>query len=318
MARDSNANDWPCPNDSCVNHHKMVFGSKASCPKCGAARDSHGYESLSASHPDRDHGSKGMKGGDMADDWPCPNQGCINSTKLVFGKRPSCPSCGAAREAKNPGDWLCPNSTCINSRNNVFAKKDQCPKCGTSRPNSRPGNHQHHHQQQHHRQHHQHQSPAMPARGQIVSMQMMEGPGGQMYAVPVGMQGGNGGRGGGYAVPVMQPMPMAHGGGRKGYGGGPPPPPPMPMQHGDRGNDWRCPNQDCMNSRKMVFGKHQTCPQCGVDKPIGNSRGGAPGDWQCPKEDCINHKNKVFAKHANCPNCGSQGPGRERSRSPRH
>merc|ERR1740139_2062133 len=30
--------DWKCPNQTCKNHTKMVFGSKAECPKCGTPK----------------------------------------------------------------------------------------------------------------------------------------------------------------------------------------------------------------------------------------------------------------------------------------
>jgi hypothetical protein len=106
------------------------------------------------------------------------------------------------------------------------------------------------------------------------------------------------GKGGG-AMPLFQPMmamPMGKGGcGGKGAG------------------DWQCPNRDCVNHNRMVFGKNDSCPQCGSLKGARNQ-----GDWKCPNEDCMNHHKLVFAKHDSCPKCGSVNPvgARERSRSP--
>lgn len=30
--------DWQCPNSSCANHLRFVFGSKVACPLCGAPK----------------------------------------------------------------------------------------------------------------------------------------------------------------------------------------------------------------------------------------------------------------------------------------
>lgn len=72
--------DWKCPNDSCINHHKLVFGKHTSCPSCGTAKDA-----------------------DRAGDWQCPNAACQNHSRNVFGRKSSCPKCGAARPSKGQG-----------------------------------------------------------------------------------------------------------------------------------------------------------------------------------------------------------------------
>lgn len=313
----SSPDDWACPNESCINSARMVFGSKDSCPKCGASKFGDGSDGAKT--------TAGMQGGDMPDDWSCPNTDCINHTKMVFGKRSSCPSCGTARNAKQPGDWLCPNTGCQNHRNCVFASKASCPKCGCPRPEVR--------------------NPkglskgggggppiggGMPMMGSPLPPMMLGGPGGNQgddWSCPnvtcinhvkmvFGRHGscpkcgspkqGIGGFGG--------PGAFLGGGGGGGVvmPGGPGGP------GGDRGDDWSCPNVTCMNHSKMVFGRHSSCPKCGSPKTtvgyFGGS-GGSPGpkpqndDWSCPNMTCINHSKMVFGRHSSCPKCGSPKPG---------
>mmetsp|Transcript_4521 Transcript_4521/g.9090 ORF Transcript_4521/g.9090 Transcript_4521/m.9090 type:complete len:313 (-) Transcript_4521:77-1015(-) len=303
------AGDWQCPNEQCINHTKMVFASKTTCPKCGASKDDPpmdmgfmgmGMDSMGMDGP---RAEKGMQGGDMPDDWQCPNQTCINHTKMVFGKRTSCPSCGTARNATRPGDWQCPNQQCVNNRNTVFGSKLTCPKCGTPRPGG---------------------GGAPPARGGA----MGPGPGAlpgvaalqnMRHQLPPAVQGALN------ALPpqIQSLLGLADNGGCGGGGGG--------GGHGGQMGDWQCPNVQCMNNRKMVFAKNASCPKCGSAKPApgkggggGKGKGGGggtdPGDWECPNPECLNSRNKVFAKHSNCPKCGSEKPDdgflRARSRSP--
>jgi len=233
---------------------------------------------------------KGMQGGDMPDDWQCPNTNCINHTRMVFGKKTSCPSCGTARNAKQPGDWQCPNTQCLNHRNTVFASKVSCPKCGAPRPGSGyapPAQY------------------ALPARGPPAALPALQ----NMRALPPAVH---------TALAALPPQiqsllglrgGMPGGGGGGGCGG-----PGAP-------GDWRCPNVQCVNNRRMVFAKNAACPKCGAAKPSGRTQGGGnPGDWECPNQDCLNSRNKVFAKHAACPQCGAEKPEgaplRGRSRSP--
>jgi len=283
-------NDWQCPSPYCVNHTRMVFGSKANCPKCGASRDD-GEPVAPKQHASWDQYSqtpdlagaeshvkaeKGMQGGDMPDDWQCPNTGCINNTKMVFGKRSSCPKCGTARNAKQPGDWQCPNIQCVNNKNTVFASKPMCPKCGAPRPGGGF------------------------AGAMNVSMPYVQQQTPRPSAMPFALNGGQ------YALPSQAwGMP---GGGMCGSGAP---------------GDWRCPNMDCINNRKMVFAKNATCPKCGTAREVVPTRvqGSVnPGDWECPDTNCLNHRNKVFAKHTHCPSCGQAKPedgmDRARSRSP--
>jgi len=280
--------DWSCPNENCLNHTKGVFGSKANCPKCGAGRDD---------NPALQKAEKGMQGGDMPDDWLCPNETCKNHERMVFAKHTSCPLCGTARNAQKPGDWQCPNLSCLNHKNTVFASKAVCPRCNTPRPGTA--------------------FLAPPAVFQAPQPRMMMLRTGG--AAPVPMGGGcfgaarrNGyGSGGGARAPL-------YGGGAEHFTLEAPP----QVQSGD----WQCPNVDCINNRKMVFGKNESCPKCGAPKeqqlpPRGLRSGGRVGDWACPNPDCRNHRNNVFAKHDSCPACGAEKPSdnikRERSRSPR-
>lgn len=285
------SNDWQCPNVNCLNHTKMVFGSKVTCPKCGAPKDSPlqsgAMYSMSstcfgAGMPGNEQPTpeRGMKGGDMPDDWSCPNEGCINHTKLVFAKRSSCPSCGTARNAKQPGDWQCPNTNCLNHKNTVFASKTVCPKCGAPRL----GN-------------------------SYASLMQMAG---VRPTGPNNLMNALGGRFQAQFDGLLQQNRA------------------MAMNNGGSGNpgDWQCPNPNCVNNRKMVFAKHASCPKCGAAKGpslpcLGNGflKQGNPGDWQCPNMDCLNNRNNVFAKHTHCPQCGMEKPGDfvahgDRSRSP--
>jgi len=307
--------DWRCPNVSCVNHIKLVFGSKESCPKCGASRedaDLEKEEALEAADFVRakdecgsdimlsEKGDEGRQGGERAPDWQCPNASCINHTKMVFGKHSSCPSCGTLRNAGKPGDWKCPNGQCVNHSRGVFANKPACPKCGSVRPSGRRGGGADH-------------APNFPRFEHRPSMSM----------------------------PLAIKLPFK------------PQPPPMavPLHHSPPGAeskpvDWQCPNESCVNHRKMVFAKNSTCPRCGAMKPVPvfsrgremmhrmtpgpgkavngpSSRRGSlrDGDWRCPDPNCINHSNGVFARHNHCPSCGAEkdedGEVAARSRSPR-
>lgn len=280
--------DWQCPNTSCVNHTRKVFGSKANCPKCGTSRDEVLPEEVLPEEEEQieytgacpvsitSKAERGMQGGDMPDDWQCPNPSCLNHTKMVFAKRSSCPSCGTARNAKQPGDWQCPNQQCVNNRNTVFASKTACPKCGSPRPGS---------------------------FGPIVQATAVRNTGpyptstGPAFRPPIA---------GGFANvrPAIANGGFAGGGFANGFAGN--------AVHASAGpGDWQCPNVSCMNNTRMVFGKNQTCPKCGSPKEaprVHRNQNQNPNDWQCPNTECLNHRNKVFAKHASCPSCGSDKP----------
>lgn len=98
----NNTGDWSCPNASCINNSKMVFGTKSSCPKCGASKP-----------------------------MPMPMM-----MSMPMDKRR-----GGGQGGSNPGDWKCPNLECRNHRNHVFAKHDECPECGMERPRHGGGFH---------------------------------------------------------------------------------------------------------------------------------------------------------------------------------
>lgn len=223
----------------------------------------------------------------MPEDWQCPNTDCMNHTKMVFGKKSSCPKCGTARNAKQAGDWQCPNTQCLNHKNTVFAKKSSCPKCGAPRPGCYPDSARFPQVAV--------QQPGIPSVAihphllQQAVVRLLQS---QTQQQQLQQQ----------LQHLQQPR-----GGSSGHPG-----------------DWRCPNPSCMNSTRMVFAKHMTCPQCGSAKSSGskgNSKGNA-GDWQCPDPTCKNHRNNVFAKHSSCPACGSERPDgdasvrHDRSRSP--
>lgn len=302
--------DWQCPTPSCINHLKMVFGTKIACPKCGANRDDPvvQVEAEGGIRPE-----KGMQGGDMPHDWQCPNEQCKNNTKMVFGKHLSCPACGTARNAAKPGDWLCPNVSCQNHKNTVFASKIQCPRCGTPRPGT---------------------GMALPQM-RMMGPQVMGGRAGQaqMPQVIIAQPGP-----GGTLQLDLRALTTLLGGAAAGG---------ITLAGAAPNGDWQCPNTLCVNHSKMVFAKNQTCPKCGSAKaaaaaapqmvsiaPMGmkmagvmggmvgkGGRGPQPGDWKCPNAECVNHKNHVFAKHTSCPSCGSEKPAGgghavDRSRSP--
>lgn len=70
-----------------------------------------------------------------------------------------------------------------------------------------------------------------------------------------------------------------------------------------RAGDWQCPNVDCINHTKLVFGRNASCPSCGAVQHAVN-----PSDWICPNLSCINHKNTVFGSKSFCPKCGAAKP----------
>lgn len=272
------AGDWQCPNPTCMNHSKMVFGRHSSCPKCGAPRgvgysrsvprNGGGYgghgggyvpavpQPRMAVHQPRIYASSAPpapkrtrlnEGEVRPDDWQCSNEGCINHTKLVFGRHDACPSCGTSKTAKAAGDWQCPNANCQNHRSNVFASKVSCPKCGAPRP-TRGGARM------------SYQAPA--------------------YIMPQPAP-----------VPVYVMSPVLMPGSKNGV------------------KDWKCPNTECINNTRLVFGKNDSCPKCGTENP-------KPPDWKCPNTDCQNHTRMVFGTKQSCPLCGEEKNGsRARSRS---
>lgn len=316
--------DWQCPNPACVNHTALVFGSKAFCPKCGTpkaglqtALKAAGQEQVlprvtpvvtpsprpSSMFPGSAFELMGMgrRGGASEGDWQCPNVECINHTKYVFGKHASCPSCGQPRNPKTVGDWLCPNPSCVNSRNSVFGKHQSCPKCGMSRPTTYGGA----------KPTASTPKPVTPAAdtGTTSSSSMMRYLQGSMGYGSEGF-GSEGYGSQGYA---------SQGYASKGYGLNDYMAAALTstlMASLGRPGDWQCPNMECVNNKRMVFAKHETCPLCGTAKP---GKGGSnPQDWQCPNAECVNHRNLVFAKHATCPRCGQpRDTARQRSRSPR-
>merc|ERR1719171_2463375 len=81
---------------------------------------------------------------------------------------------------------------------------------------------------------------------------------------------------------------------------------------GARPGDWYCPNEECMNAKKAVFGSKDMCPQCGAPKESGtpvtaSNANVAPGearDWLCPNPQCMNSTKGVFGRHLSCPKCG--------------
>lgn len=254
-----------------------------------------------------------MMGGDMPSDWQCPNNSCINHTKMVFGKNASCPKCGTARNAKQPGDWQCPDFKCQNHTRTVFASKSSCPRCGAARPGSGGGRVSYGSRDRDEGRHYESRNPEAAAAAFATTLLQGLKSGGrsipglaEMAEMVLSQLGGDSHRG----------RSSSHQG-ASSYHAAPPP-------SGGAPGDWLCPTPDCVNSRKMVFGKHSSCPKCGAEKPIPGQRTYTtqPGDWKCPNGNCQNSRNGVFAKHDSCPKCftpkpGSRSRGREgRERSP--
>lgn len=69
-------------------------------------------------------------------------------------------------------------------------------------------------------------------------------------------------------------------------------------------SDWLCPNEECINHTKYVFGKRASCPSCGTARDAQRV-----GDWLCPNQGCVNSRNCVFASKTSCPKCGTPKPG---------
>lgn len=264
------AGDWPCPTPTCVNHTKLVFGSKATCPKCGASRDDP-QQALSVQPAVGDEQQpkpeSGMQGGDMPGDWQCPNQSCINHTKMVFGKRSACPSCGTARNAKQPGDWQCPNPQCLNHSNTVFASKLACPKCGSPRPGS---------------------------FAPVLQLPAVRAPAAAAAYAPANGGGGGGGHWGASAAGGQPgdwqcPDPSCMNNKKMVFGKnatcpkcGAPRESAACSQGGSNPGDWQCPNADCLNHRNKVFAKHNCCPSCGSEKPWDAGAAAARGRSRSP------------------------------------
>lgn len=314
------AEDWQCPNPICVNHSKMVFGSKASCPKCGTSRE----------------GATGMMGQQQqqtdegrAGDWQCPNGSCINNQKMVFGKYQSCPKCGTARNAKQAGDWLCPNAQCVNHTNCVFASKPMCPKCGCPRPGTAPAMMMPQMQGQ----------AANAGKGGMVQGRAGTLPQAVMMNQMAQHSAGVSGNPGDWKCPnascqnntrmvfaknmscpkcgMQKPTTPTAGrmGGNAGMG--------MGMIGGTNMNMQAMQAMQTLQALGMLpaglmgaMGGNTMPGAMGGNMGAAmqtKGRGSMPGDWNCPNTDCQNHRNKVFAKHAQCPNCGSEKPARSRS-----
>eukprot|EP00747_Dinoflagellata_sp_TGD_P092668 gnl/TRDRNA2_/TRDRNA2_165490_c4_seq3.p1 gnl/TRDRNA2_/TRDRNA2_165490_c4~~gnl/TRDRNA2_/TRDRNA2_165490_c4_seq3.p1 ORF type:complete len:285 (-),score=21.01 gnl/TRDRNA2_/TRDRNA2_165490_c4_seq3:56-841(-) len=164
--------DWQCPNVSCINNQKMVFGKNTSCPSCGTAKNATRVgdwlyalnRSQSPSSPSQGKApvmaaapspfvpfslaapampAMAIGGQAQMNDWQCPNSSCINHMRLVFQRHTSCPQCGEEKPSAaalpmrgQPGDWQCPNPDCINNRKLVFGSKATCPNCGSEKPNA--------------------------------------------------------------------------------------------------------------------------------------------------------------------------------------
>jgi len=273
--------DWNCPNAACVNHTKLVFGSKANCPKCGSLPGQ-----VNPSAP-----ADGQLSWDQQD-WLCPNTACPNAARGVFRKKTSCPLCGTAKNAKSPGDWQCPNETCVNNKHTVFNSKLSCPKCGTPRPGGgkaqtgpqwgggaamaafqggfQGGN-----------------MSALQQQAAAIMAQMMQGGG-----VKINWAGGAGiAQGGASPNDWLCPTPGCVNNKHMVYGKHPACPkcgavkPANPVTAGntagDNPNDWHCPNAACVNHKNKVYAKHANCPKCFSANP--NGAGSARGRSRSPR-----------------------------------
>lgn len=245
--------------------------------------------------------SPGAAGTGKPGDWQCPNRDCQNNRKYVFGSKDECPQCGTPKPARavqrrqpvamqmqpvlpmptvgagKPGDWQCPNIDCQNHRRMVFASNTTCPKCGCSKPmpipaGGKPGDWSCPNRDcQNHRKFVFARKDECPQCGTPKPEYASTVP-----AAP--------------AAPTVHTVHSVGGNGRVG--------------------DWQCPNSECVNHRRMVFGSNDACPKCGELKPLPPGYGGSnPNDWVCPNRNCQNHERGVFAKHSACPKCGTEKPG---------
>lgn len=129
-ARKQRDGDWRCPNPECMNHHACVFGTKMSCPVCGAPRPRTSFQ---------DHGW-GQEG---APPPPPPKAGMVryghvdNFTKLMRACEPKpylqsmqeqtqAADCGeeTGQSDGSARDWLC-KCTAVNPR-----IRKRCGMCG--------------------------------------------------------------------------------------------------------------------------------------------------------------------------------------------
>eukprot|EP00440_Ansanella_granifera_P063669 gb/GFBE01069031.1/.p2 GENE.gb/GFBE01069031.1/~~gb/GFBE01069031.1/.p2 ORF type:complete len:300 (-),score=56.90 gb/GFBE01069031.1/:82-981(-) len=248
MATMQKPRDWQCPNPSCVNHVKMVFGSKDTCPQCGEPKPQatlNNTPSIQAYNQAQPR----SKGGDNPNDWQCPNTECHNHTNMVFGKHESCPKCGTAKNAKQAGDWLCANPQCINSKNCVFASKHSCPKCGMPKP-------------------------AYGKRGGGFGGGMGGGFGASLLTQLMGggMMPSANAKPGDWLCPNTtcinnQKYVFARHAACPKCGCQKPA--SAQIAGTDNPGDWQCPNVGCRNHTNRVFAKHASCPSCGHQKPAG-------------------------------------------------
>jgi len=184
------------------------------------------------------------------------------------------------------GDWQCPNSNCVNSRNMVFASKSHCPKCGTPKPRNAAFSRSH-----------------GVSTGTAVPTSILG-----LTATPTATTSGTAVPNAVVAAQLLQyglPLPYLPLTSQLGVTSFPteigslatqlPTDGSLPKGGLSRLGDWQCPNEACVNHKRLVFAKKDQCPQCGSGRP---GRGGAnPQDWQCPNAECQNHRNYVFAKH---------------------
>lgn len=257
------APDWQCPNAGCVNHSRMVFGSKMTCPQCGMPKP---------------EVSPGVKLQEQLFQ-PVSQLSRARQVKQEAAYAGLSGAKGDSAYGVGPpeGDWQCPNSACVNSRNMVFGSKTSCPRCGTPRPTLGP-------------------LGVVKTAPKLQVPQVFQAAQSAIQHLPLPVK----------MAPQfgqsLKSFNMAAAGVMANLNGRP--------------GDWQCPNRECVNHKRMVFAKNDTCPQCGSAKP---GRGGAnPEDWQCPNTECQNHRNLVFAKHEMCPRCGQSKDAsvRSRSRSP--
>mmetsp|Transcript_56385 Transcript_56385/g.132226 ORF Transcript_56385/g.132226 Transcript_56385/m.132226 type:complete len:298 (-) Transcript_56385:68-961(-) len=280
-------------------------------------------------------------------DWQCPNAACVNHTDFpqhyVYGAKVNCPKCCTGKFAQRAGDWCCPNPACLNHRNTVYGSKPQCTKCGAAKPlmNAQPAGTASQNQQYQH-QPLQSSQPPPPSTPHPYYGVMF----GQPAAGPPGTAGncragdwhcpnpscknhtGNLVYGTKSQCPLcstprpeqnMTPQAQAF------VQTAMPQQPQMSVasqmpRGGNWPGDWHCPNQACKNhTGNLVFASKSTCPLCNAPKPATLLIGTRQGDWQCPNPACKNHMNLVYGSKSSCNICGTPNPRvgkRERSRSP--
>lgn len=257
----------------------------------------------------------------QAGDWNCPNPECKNHYAMVFGKKSSCPECGAekpinaqfdpttARHYQQPGDWHCPDPQCKNHKALVFAKNSVCPECGAAKTSGSVA------------------VPSAPRRWKQVGPTLMAPVYDNAEWLPPWSKPGD------WACPnasCKNSTTMVFAKNDWCPSCGAPRPNAGPSKAEQRSNIMlaaklceQYPNADPAMIQYFlgasdVSGSSSRMGATYTSKGGGKSGQGLqdewappwtrPGDWKCPNTDCKNHRTWVFAKNETCPTCAAPKP----------